>query len=47
MLKVLVIGIDGGTWDVALPLIRDNKLPTFRIQRGDAEFSQAEALSPN
>ena len=27
--KLLVFGIDGGTWEVLLPLINMNKLPTF------------------
>mgnify|MGYP005838756561 CR=1 FL=1 len=29
-MKVLVIGLDGATWNVLLPLVEQGKLPTFR-----------------
>ncbi len=29
-MKVLVIGLDGATWDVILPLVKEGKLPTFK-----------------
>ena len=28
--KVLVVGLDGATWDVILPFVREGNLPTFR-----------------
>ncbi len=28
--KVIVIGLDGATWDVLMPLVEKNKLPTFK-----------------
>jgi len=33
--RVIVLGIDGGTWDVILPLVRSGRLPAFqRIMEG-------------
>lgn len=29
-IEVLVVGLDGVTWDVILPFVREGKLPTFR-----------------
>jgi predicted AlkP superfamily phosphohydrolase/phosphomutase len=44
MTKVLVIGLDGGTWNIIKPLVRDGKLPTIaRLMKngcyGDLESS--------
>ena len=30
MKKLIVIGLDGATWNIILPLIKKNKLPTFK-----------------
>ena len=30
MVKVLLIGLDGATWDLILPWVKQNKLPTFK-----------------
>lgn len=30
MVKVLIIGLDGATWDIIMPAIKNNKLPTFK-----------------
>ncbi|MFQ6089033.1 MAG: alkaline phosphatase family protein [Candidatus Methanofastidiosia archaeon] len=30
MTRTLIIGLDGATWDILMPLIEKNKLPTFK-----------------
>ena len=46
MRKLLVIGLDGATWDVLMPLIRNNRLPTFKKLVKNGSYGILESTIP-
>lgn len=44
--KVLVIGLDGATFDIIMPLIEEGKLPTFRKIMKSGVFSRLISVIP-
>jgi predicted AlkP superfamily phosphohydrolase/phosphomutase len=44
--KVLVIGLDGATWDLIKPLIKEGKLPTFRKLIESGAYGDFESTAP-
>ena len=45
-MKLIVIGLDGVTWDVILPLIRKEKLPTFKRLMKEGVYGELESTIP-
>ena len=43
---VIVIGIDGGTWDLILPWVRQSKLPTFKSLLDEAAWGELRSTVP-
>jgi len=46
MRKLIVIGLDGATWDVILPLVEDGKLPTFKKLLENGVWGVLESTIP-
>jgi len=46
MQKLLIIGLDGATWDVILPLVKKNKLPTFKKLMENGVYGDLESTIP-
>ncbi|MGQ9722718.1 MAG: alkaline phosphatase family protein [Candidatus Jordarchaeum sp.] len=46
MEKIIVIGLDGATWDVIMPLIQKNKLPTFKKLLENGAYGSLESTIP-
>lgn len=46
MVKVLVIGLDGATWNVLIPLINQNKLPTIKKLFQNGVYGALESIIP-
>jgi predicted AlkP superfamily phosphohydrolase/phosphomutase len=44
--KVLVIGIDGGTWDLIKPLAEEGKLPTFKNLMRNGAYGNLTSILP-
>lgn len=45
-MKVLVIGLDGATWDVIKPLVEEGKLPTFKKLMDEGVWGYLESTVP-
>lgn len=45
-MKTLVIGLDGGEWDVINPLIREGKLPNIKRLKEDGIHGSLESTTP-
>jgi predicted AlkP superfamily phosphohydrolase/phosphomutase len=46
MPKVLIIGFDGATWNIIMPLINQNKLPTFKTLLDNSAWGYMESTIP-
>ncbi len=46
MRKLLIIGLDGATWDVLMPLIRNNRLPIFKKLVKNGSYGILESTIP-
>ncbi len=46
MYKLLIIGLDGATWDVLMPLIKDKKLPTLEKLVKNGSYGVLESTIP-
>ena len=46
MEKIIVIGLDGATWDVLMPLVEKNKLPTFKKLLENGSYGSLESTIP-
>jgi predicted AlkP superfamily phosphohydrolase/phosphomutase len=46
MPKVLVIGLDGGTWDLVLPWVKEGKLPTFKKLINKSSWGELTSTIP-
>lgn len=46
MKKIIVIGLDGVTWDVLMPLIKKNRLPTFKKLLKNGAYGTLESTIP-
>ena len=44
--KVLVIGLDGATWDVILPFVEEGKLPTFKKLLNEGSWGILKSTLP-
>jgi len=44
--KVFVLGLDGGSWNVLLPLIEEGKLPTFRKLLEKGSYGKLKSIIP-
>jgi len=44
--KVLVIGLDGATWDLIIPWIREGKLPTFKKLMDNGVYGTLKSTIP-
>ncbi|MCX9011807.1 MAG: alkaline phosphatase family protein [Candidatus Methanoperedens sp.] len=44
--KVIVIGLDGATWDIICPLIQKNELPTFRYLLENGVYGDLQSCIP-
>ena len=46
MTKVLIIGLDGCTWDLVKPWIDDGELPTFKKLMTEGVWGELESTFP-
>jgi len=46
MTKVLVIGLDGATWDLIEPWAEEGKLPTFKMLMENGTWGELESCIP-
>jgi len=46
MRKVLLIGIDGATWDIIDPMMEEGRLPNFRRLKEEGAWGRLESLDP-
>lgn len=46
MNKVLVIGLDGATWDLIMPWVNDGKLPTFKKIMNEGVYGNLKSTIP-
>jgi len=46
MQKVLIIGLDGATWDILMPLIKEEKLPTLEKLVKNGCYGELESTIP-
>ncbi|MFB0562136.1 MAG: alkaline phosphatase family protein [Candidatus Lokiarchaeia archaeon] len=46
MEKIIVIGLDGATWDVLISMIKKNKLPTFKKLMENGAYGTLESIIP-
>ncbi|NPV51058.1 MAG: hypothetical protein HPY60_07695 [Candidatus Methanofastidiosum sp.] len=44
--KILVIGLDGATWDLIMPLVKENKLRTFKSLIDNGTCANLESTMP-
>lgn len=44
--KVLLIGLDGASWNVIMPLIRDNKLPNIQRLMREGSYGNLKSIWP-
>jgi len=44
--KLLIIGLDGATWDVLMSLIRDGRLPTLKKLIKNGSYGVLESTIP-
>ena len=45
--KVIIIGIDGGTWSIVDPLIEKGQLPAFQYLKEHGALDYVDAFDPN
>lgn len=45
--RVMVLGIDGGTWDVIVPLLKQGKLPNLRALMENGQYGILTSLKDN
>ncbi len=46
MKRLLIIGLDGATWDVLMPLIKKGKLPTFKKLVENGSYGRLQSTIP-
>ncbi|MCK4245347.1 MAG: alkaline phosphatase family protein [Candidatus Omnitrophica bacterium] len=44
--KILIIGIDGATWDIINPLIEEGKAPNFKKLKNKGAWARIESIDP-
>ena len=46
-MRTLIIGLDGATWDVLMPLIKEKKLPTLEKLVKKGSYRVLDSIIPS